>query len=128
MSGNQYVYSLESRNGYRMKLELVTKNRKKVWEKMQRLVRGMSRTHSCVSSESHRDLYFHVAANGGQSAVCDAIFLMPKGSFAGKLRPVQLIATAWVIKYAKPEGPVRGTLKERMGIRQPGYAPEKSYL
>ena len=116
MSGNQYVYSLEVKYGNRSDLELVAKNRKRIRGKVARLITKYDKTHYVASQENHRDLTLLVFTHGGTRAVSDRYLLRGRNPMVS-IPEIQIVVTAWIIKAAKPEGPVRGTLKERMGDR-----------
>ena len=116
MSGNQYAYSIEIKHGNRTDLELVAKNRKLIRGKVARLITKYDKTHYVSSQKNHRDLTLLVFTHGGTRAVSDRYKLRARHLMTA-MPEIEIIVTAWVIKAAKPEGPVRGTLKERMGDR-----------
>lgn len=123
MSGNQYVYSIEIRNadGGSNRLDLVHKNRKSILARATVLIAKMERTHRMAQETHHRDLSLLVFIHQGRSAICDTWLMCPLEEYRGDLPSVEILVRAWIIKAAKPEGPVRGTLKERMGDR--AWAP-----
>ncbi len=125
MSGNQYVYSIEVTQGGQHFLDLVAKNRKAIRARVARLITKYEKTHQAVSERHVRDLSLLVFTHGGRQAVCDEVRLNPRPRGPNfpleGMRTVEIRVKAWIIKAAKPEGPVRGTLKERMGERYPSY-------
>ena len=110
MSGNQYVYSIELKCGVSTSLELVAKNRKTIRGKVARLITKYDKLYYVATQENHRDLTLLSFTHGGLRVLKprQALMSMPL---------IDIIVRAWIIKDAKPEGPVRGTLKERMGDR-----------
>lgn len=119
MSGNQYVYSIEIRTGNSSTVELVAKNRKTIRAKVARLITSYDKGYYVASQQNHRDLSLLVFTHGRTRAVCDQYVLKAKNALEC-MPEVHIIVRAWIIKDAKPEGPVRGTLKERMGDRSWG--------
>ena len=119
MSGNQYVYSIEVRTGDTSRLDLVAKNRKTIRARVARIITGHDKHYYVASQQNHRDLTLLIFTHGGSRAVCDQYVLKPKNPPMCMLH-VHITVRAWVIKDAKPEGPVRGTLKERMGDKEWG--------
>jgi hypothetical protein len=116
MSGNQYAYSIEFRHGGNLHLDLVAKNRKTIRARLARLVNNHTKTHYVATEKHVRDLTLAVFTHGKSRCICDHYFMQPHPHLEIKSQ-IEIIAKAWVIKDAKPEGPVRGTLKERMGDR-----------
>lgn len=116
MSGNQYAYSLEVRRGAAHALSLVAKNRKQIRAKVAAIITNANKTHDVVRQTVQRDLNILTFTYGGKVAVCEEYLLRPKPS-TGLGTNIEIVVKCWIIKVAKPEGPVRGTLKERMGDR-----------
>lgn len=116
MSGNQYSYSLEVRRGAAHALTLVAKNRKQIRAKVAGIITNASKTHDVVRQSVQRDLNILTFMYGGKMAVCEEYLLRPKPG-TGLGTSIEITVKCWIIKAAKPEGPVRGTLKERMGDR-----------
>ncbi len=119
MSGNQYVYSIEVRTGNTSSLELVAKNRRTIRAKVARIITSHDKHYYVASQKSHRDLSLLVFTHRGARAVCDRYVLRAQDPLTC-MPQVEILVKAWVIKAAKPEGPVRGTLKERMGYAATG--------
>jgi hypothetical protein len=119
MSGNQYVYSIEIANadGGSNRLDLVHKNRKSIMARAAVLRAKLERTHRLVQQTHHRDLTLLTFVHHDRSAVCDSWHFIPVEEYHNDLPGVNLTVRAWIIKKAKPEGPVRGTLKENMPMR-----------
>lgn len=119
MSGNQYVYSIEIANaeGGLHRLDLVHKNRKSIMKRAEVMIQKLARTHELVDEAHHRDLTLLIFSHHDRSAVCDFWEFAPRGTYRLDLPRVNIRVRAWVIKEAKPEGPVRGTLKEKMALR-----------
>jgi hypothetical protein len=119
-SGQQYVYSIEIYQGAVFTLDLVAKNRKAIRARVARLITNRGQTHDVVRSKSFRNLTLLTWTHGGKQAVCEMHYLRPR-PLCCSTTDIEIVVKAWVIKRAQPEGPVRGTLKERMGERYPGY-------
>ena len=117
MSGPQYVYSIEIYQGAVFSLDLVAKNRKEVRARVARLIANREKTHECVRSESYRNLLLLTWTHGGKQAVCEQHLLRPR-PLCFSTTAIEITVKCWIVKKANPnEGPVRGTLKERMGDR-----------
>ena len=116
MSGNQYAYSLEVTRGAAHSLTLVAKNRKEIRAKVAGIITNANKTHDVVRQSVQRDLSILTYMYGGKMAVCEEYLLRPKPD-TGLGTSLEIVVKAWIIKKAVPDGPVRGTLKERMGDR-----------
>ena len=115
-SGPQYVYSIEIYQGAVFSLDLVAKNRKEVRARVARLIANREKTHECVRSESYRNLLLLTWTHGGKQAVCEQHLLRSR-PLCSSMTDIEIIVKSWIVKKAVPDGPVRGTLKERMGDR-----------
>ena len=117
MSGQQYVYSLEvSTAGTGNELRAVGKNRRAILRRAATLLENFTQTHLVAEETHHRDLTLLTFTTHQLGVVCDHYWLTPKVQYLGVAATADITIKAWVIKAAKPTGPVRGTLKERMGI------------
>jgi hypothetical protein len=116
-SGQQYVYSVEIYQGAVFSLDLVAKNRKAIRARVARLITNRDKTHDVVRSKVFRNLTLLTWTHGGKQAVCELHYLRPR-PLCASTTDIEIVVKAWVIKKANPkDGPVRGTLKERMGDR-----------
>ena len=117
MSGNQYAYSLEVTRGAAHSLTLVAKNRKEIRAKVAGIITNANKTHDVVRQSVQRDLSILTYMYGGKMSVCEEYLLRPRPlpGFLGT--SIEIVVKCWIIKKAVPDGPVRGTLKERMGDR-----------
>ena len=116
MGGQQYAYSLEVTRGAAHALTLVAKNRKEIRAKVASIIANANKTHDVARQNVRRDLSILTYMYGGKMATCEEHLLRPKPG-AGLGTSIEIVVKCWIIKKAKPEGPVRGTLKERMGDR-----------
>ena len=116
-SGAQFAYSIEVKYGNRTTLEGVVRNRKLVRGKIARLITKYDRNYHVASQTNHRDLSLLVFTHGGTRAVSDYVKLRTRNALTS-IPEIEIICTAWIVKAAKPDGLVRGTLKERMGDRE----------
>ena len=116
MGGQQYAYSLEIIRGAAHSLTLVAKNRKQIRAKVAAIITNTNKTHDVVRQSVQRDLSILTYMYGGKMAVCEEYLLRPKLA-TGLGSTIEITVKCWIIKKAVPDGPVRGTLKERMGDR-----------